>query len=121
MTQTKIDQVGFKKRFAAHLRAELEDALKLSNSSAQSRAPVTLDQQSVGRVSRIDALQGQALAQATERRREGRRVALEQALARIDDGDFGYCLDCDEPISLKRLEIDPATALCIACAQRNEG
>ena len=84
--------------------------------SADQRAPVELDQQSVGRLSRMDALQVQAMAQETSRRRavELRRIAA--ALLRIDEGEFGYCINCGEEIARRRLELDPAAPLCVDCA-----
>ena len=83
------------------------------------RAPVELDQQAVGRLSRMDALQVQAMALETSRRRavELRRIAA--ALARIDEGDYGACLECGEEIAVRRLELTPAAPLCIACASGN--
>lgn len=101
------------------LKARLEeerDALKsVDDSAAESRAPVELDQQSVGRLSRMDALQVQAMAKAVGARREGRFVQIEAALKRIEDGEYGTCLDCDTAIPVKRLEIDPAVAYCVDC------
>lgn len=84
--------------------------------SADQRAPVELDQQSVGRLSRMDALQVQAMAQETSRRRatELRRIAA--ALSRIDEGEFGYCIKCGDEIARRRLELDPAAPHCIECA-----
>ncbi len=80
------------------------------------RAPVELDQQAVGRLSRMDALQVQAMALETSRRRgvELRRIAA--ALVRIDEGEYGYCLECGEEIAVRRLELAPAAPLCIGCA-----
>jgi len=99
------------------LRDELHD---LSALSAGSRDPVALDQQSVGRLSRMDAIQVQAMAQEAERRRRRDLVRVEEALKRLDAGDYGYCIECDEEIAPKRLEVDPAAALCIKCASRSE-
>lgn len=96
------------------LKQELE---ALSEMSEGARATVELDQQSVGRLSRMDALQGQAMAQASERQRRTDLVRIDAALKRLDDGDYGYCLECGEKIAAKRLEIDPAAALCITCAK----
>jgi DnaK suppressor protein len=101
-----------RKRLLA-LKQELE---ALSEMSEGARATVELDQQSVGRLSRIDALQGQAMAQASERQRRTDLVRIEAALKRLDDGDYGCCLECGEEIAAKRLEVDPAAALCISCA-----
>ncbi|MEM6617096.1 MAG: TraR/DksA C4-type zinc finger protein [Pseudomonadota bacterium] len=96
-------------------RAELENLREIS---AEARATVNLDQQSVGRLSRMDALQMQAMAEAQERQRTNELARIEAALARLDDApdDYGYCIDCDELISEKRLEIDPAATRCVRCA-----
>lgn len=93
--------------------AELSD---LSEMSATDRAPVELDQQSVGRVSRVDALQQQAMSQAQDRQRQGEIVRIEQALQRIAEDDFGYCIDCGEEIVIGRLSIDPSVSHCVSCA-----
>lgn len=85
--------------------------------SLEDRATVTLDQQSVGRLSRMDAMQRQAMAQATARRRQGRDARITAALARIDNGEFGYCQDCGEEIGLKRLTLDPTLPNCVSCAR----
>lgn len=77
---------------------------------------VTLDQQRVGRLTRMDALQAQAMAGAVDARRARERRRLRQALARLDAGSWGLCVDCDEVIAAARLEIDPAAERCIACA-----
>lgn len=96
-------------------KSELEE---LSAMTRDDRAAVELDQTSVGRLSRMDAMQGQAMAQATERQREQQISRIKSALARIDDGDFGYCIACDEPIAEKRLQLDPAVPTCIDCASK---
>jgi len=87
-----------------------------SQSAAESRAPVELDQTAVGRLSRMDAIQGQAMALATERRRADAIRRIDQALARLDAGTYGECVICGEPIAPRRLALDPATATCLDCA-----
>lgn len=101
---------------AERLRAEL-DALGEEDAAAEdARRPVELDQQSVGRLSRMDALQNQAMAQGQHRRREAREAAIRAALSRIERGEFGECIECGEPIAPRRLELDPAVPTCIGCA-----
>lgn len=102
------------------LQQELEELIRLSEVTEEDRAPVALDQQSVGRLSRMGAMQGQALAQASDLRRRARRIAVEAALRRIELGEYGYCEDCGEPIAAGRLKVDPATRFCISCAQSSE-
>jgi len=99
------------------LRAELEAAAETGKESA---AVVELDQSKVGRLSRMDAMQVQAMAKAAERRREETLRRIEAALKRIDNDEYGYCARCDEPINPKRLEFDPTATLCIDCASQAE-
>ncbi|MET1415597.1 TraR/DksA C4-type zinc finger protein [Roseibium sp. HPY-6] len=96
------------------LKEELESYSEISEDA---RATVTLDQQSVGRLSRMDALQGQAMAQASERQRRADIQKIGAALKRLDEGDYGFCVECGEDIAAKRLEVDPAAAYCIRCAR----
>ncbi|QDG77677.1 TraR/DksA family transcriptional regulator [Labrenzia sp. PHM005] len=99
------------------LRGLRADLVAISEIAEEARATVMLDQQSVGRLSRMDALQGQAMAQASERQRRADIQRIDAALKRLDDGDYGYCVDCGEEISEKRLGVDPAAAFCIRCAK----
>ena len=98
------------------LEAERDELLAVRESSAEGRRPVELDQQLVGRLSRMDALQMQAMAKAQAARRQLETRRLKTALARIAEGEYGYCEDCGEDIALKRLQLDPAALKCISCA-----
>lgn len=104
-------------RYGARLQAELSQILQAADDTQEDRKPVTLDQQSVGRLSRMDALQGQAMAQAMQSRRDGRAIALRAALERLSGDDFGWCEDCGGFIGLKRLDLDPTVLRCIECAR----
>jgi DnaK suppressor protein len=99
------------------LRAELE---AVSATSAESAAVVELDQSRVGRLSRMDAMQAQAMAKASGERRMAMLRAIAAALRRIDDGTYGLCVDCEEPVHEKRLEVDPTVLRCIDCASKAE-
>ena len=110
-----IENAEVVQAFERLLQQELKETIHLIEESKDSRAPVALDQQSVGRLSRMDAMQQQAMAQDHTRRRQQRKIALEQALLRIRDGEFGYCIECGEPIAVRRLEVDPTFRTCIRC------
>lgn len=110
------DSKAFKDHFRARLLGERDALATASDETADSRKPVELDQQSVGRLSRMDAMQGQAMAEAAQARRKARAALVEAALRRIEDGDYGYCIDCGEPVGTRRLEVDPAFSRCIRCA-----
>ena len=103
--------------FRARLHEEARGLAATAARSASERAPVQLDQQSVGRLSRMDALQVQAMAKAEQVRRDTRLRQVNAALKRLDDGAFGDCLKCGEIIENKRLHADPAATLCIVCAR----
>ena len=106
---------------AAHFKAlllTLQDKLTSTVESAEKAGEtVELDQARVGRLSRMDAMQAQQMALETERRNRARLILVRQALARIEEGDYGDCLECGEPINPLRLEADPAARLCIDCAE----
>ena len=107
-----IDLAKARQRLDAK-RAELE---ALSAEAADARATVMLDQQAVGRLSRMDAMQGQAMAEATERRRRLDLQRIEMAERRLSEGVYGFCTECDEEIPDGRLAIDPMAERCVGCA-----
>ena len=78
---------------------------------------VTLDQQAVGRLSRMDALQNQAMAHAQARRRQAARQRLRAALQRLAAGEYGYCTACGDEIAPARLTSDPAIPRCLDCTR----
>ncbi len=104
------------KEVRAALEAELEELARLQAGSAEARAPVELDQTTQGRLSRMDALQSQAMALETQRRRELRRARIKAALARLEEGEYGACVTCGEEIGEARLAVDPTTPTCVDCA-----
>jgi len=111
-----LDLNGFKKL--------LEDRLTAIQAGREAQrkegAPVEIDQTKVGRLSRMDAMQQQAMARASARRTELERQRIWAALGRLRSGDYGYCVKCDEEIAEGRLRVDPATLLCIDCARTAE-
>ena len=100
----------------ARLTARRDELHRQSSESADERDAVILDQQSVGRLSRMDAMQRQAMAQAQERARAAELARLDQAMRRLEDGEYGWCATCGEEIAAARLEVDPAAAVCVECA-----
>ncbi len=112
---------GFNKRFISAMQTELlaeqralREQLELATASSET---VALDQQKVGRLSRMDAMQQQAMAKAESARAKRQLACVAAALARIQSDDYGYCLECDEPIAKGRLQANPSASLCINCAE----
>lgn len=103
-------------RFTSLIRARLDQIEAESAMGEDGRAVVELDQQSVGRLSRMDAMQAQAMAKAHQARREAEAQRLSAALNRIEAGEFGWCDSCGDAIAIRRLELNPAATLCVNCA-----
>ncbi|MBA4742403.1 MAG: molecular chaperone DnaK [Azoarcus sp.] len=113
-----IDLETFRARITGDLQ-NLEESLREAESAGRT---VMLDQASVGRLSRMDAMQQQAMAQELRARLITSRRRLQAALARIDAGSFGHCCQCDAEIDPKRLTHDPAAVFCPDCvAERENG
>lgn len=104
-------QIGELRRALEALEAELEQALAGSEEGAR---VVSLDQP-IGRLSRMDAIQQQNMAAASRRQQELRLGQVRVALRAIEDGEYGDCKSCDEPIALRRLTARPETPFCLRC------
>lgn len=110
MKQSELDQITEK-------LLALESGLRKLNETARtSSQPVRLDQSSVGRLSRMDAMQSQQMALETARRRQDELARIEGALRRIDAGEYGQCFVCGENIDVRRLLIAPTSTRCVKCA-----
>ena len=101
------------KRRLIERKAELN---QLSSSSAEVRKAVDLDQSRVGRLSRMDALQMQAMERAVEQNRTLERQRIEHAIRLMETGDYGECIRCGELIGRSRIYLDPSLIICVDCA-----
>jgi len=99
------------------LQKELLDSQKAGHEGTKA---VQLDQSSVGRLSRMDAIQAQAVSLENRRRRILKSQQIKAALQRIENGDFGICSRCGEDIDGRRLNFDPTSPMCISCTQKLE-
>lgn len=94
--------------------------LQTADAGDAAAVAVELDQSRVGRLSRMDAMQAQAMSQESVRRRDLELKRISAALQRLKDGEYGDCLYCGEVIAQGRLQADPAAILCIRCATKVE-
>lgn len=78
---------------------------------------VELDQSRMGRLSRMDAMQNQAMAVEAKRRRKIYVQRINAALKRMDNNEYGLCTQCGTDINPERLEIDPTAVMCFECAE----
>lgn len=106
-----MDFSAYQKR----LLTRLEDISAERARSKSARSVVELDQQAVGRLSRMDAIQQQSMALATERNRQSEERKIRAALKRMEEGEYGYCTECGEEIPPDRLKADPTMPRCLSC------
>lgn len=104
-----------------YFKNRLEQRLREITAGQKPITPLALDQSRVGRLSRMDAMQQQAMAQATARLSALEERRIRTALDRMASGDYGYCMGCEEEIAEGRLRVDPSALTCIACARAADG
>ncbi len=114
--RTDINLNYFKKRLEERLKEITEGQQHQKNGAA----PVELDQARLGRLSRMDAMQQQAMSKATARLTDLERQRIQSALTRMGADEYGYCVICEEEIAEGRLRFDPSVLVCITCAQERE-
>ncbi|MGM0564981.1 MAG: TraR/DksA family transcriptional regulator [Pseudomonadota bacterium] len=102
------------------LKVALEKALGETADDIESlkekTAPIAPDV-SLGRLSRMEAINEKGVLEANLRSAENRLLALKRALARSDEEDFGECEECGETIPQGRLLLIPHTRYCVHCAE----
>jgi DnaK suppressor protein len=112
MTDDQLDKDAMRRQ----LLAKRDEICALLAGTQEDVRPVALDQTQQGRLSRMDAMQLQAMAQAARRRRQAELARVDAALQKLEADDFGFCVRCEEPIEPARLAFDPTIPLCRACA-----
>lgn len=107
-------------RFRELIAAQLAD-VKLALTAASANAgTVMLDQSSVGRLSRMDAIQQQAMASSQRASLQRHQLQLQAARTRLENGTFGACCQCGNDIALPRLLVDPGAPFCADCQDVRE-
>jgi DnaK suppressor protein len=103
----------------AEVRQLLEDMLQEAQERldqlTKSSKPVSLDDP-IGRLSRIDAIQGQQMALAGHSREHQRVEDIKHALRSVGNADFGLCTTCKRPIGIDRIMFQPEVMRCVRCA-----
>ena len=105
-----------RRRLDADLLA-VEQAITQADAAADT---VMLDQSSVGRLSRMDAMQQQAMAADMRSRLASQKLKLQSALDRVAAGTYGLCCQCEAEIDTDRLDSDPAAVFCSDCSAERE-
>ncbi|MCF3650181.1 TraR/DksA family transcriptional regulator [Synoicihabitans lomoniglobus] len=108
-------EMGHRARIADRLAAIEAEIEALSDETAVISPDV-----SIGRLSRLDAMQHQQIALAGKRRLEDERNRLHEAIRRLDTGTYGSCLICGGEIALERLTYQPDAFKCVPCQQKKK-
>jgi DnaK suppressor protein len=104
-----------KEEIKSIIERQLKELEKQIAALEEKLAPVAPDC-SLGRLTRMEALAEQEVTRKIHTEAQLRRTRLKNALSRIQRDDFGYCIECDEPIGFKRLTIRPESVRCVDCA-----
>jgi len=103
----------------AELKARMETEISTLHETIaaleQNAAPVEPDV-AIGRLSRLDTMQSQAISNASLANSKRRLLKLEAALTHVNEEQFGHCQECGTPIPIARLLAMPESALCVGCA-----
>ncbi len=110
-----------RRRITEALSALHVELTEMISNLAGAAETVELDQGQQGRLSRIDAMQSQKMAEAQIRRARVRRDRVENILAQAGDPDFGCCGDCGDLIPMPRLMARPDAVLCVECSDARRG
>ena len=106
------DRINYFRSRLEDLALEIKEDLSISKDSA---GIVELDT-SIGRLSRMDAMQSQQMALELRRRQENQLLRIQNALKRMDQSRYGLCGKCKKPIAEERLEASPDVVMCVRCA-----
>jgi DnaK suppressor protein len=107
------ERAGFREKIEASI-AKMEMEVARLEESTQPISP----ENSIGRVSRMDAINNKGVLEASLRSSKRKLSSLRLALTKIENPDFGICLRCRRPIQPARLMFMPESALCVHCAER---
>lgn len=103
----------FTKRLKALIKKQ-EEEIKLLESNTQPISP----ENSIGRVSRMDAIQNKGVSEASLRNKKDKLAKLKVALSKVDTPNFGICSRCERPIQAARLMYMPESSRCLHCADK---
>ncbi len=103
--------------FRSRLKQMEEELVKSLDQSNYTTDPISPDS-SLGRLTRLEAMQSQQMSFEARRRQNKRLKSIRKALELIESGKYGVCIKCDKKIPEGRLESMPEARICVDCAPR---
>lgn len=99
---------------------ELKKTIEAALLQSAGERPIEKSGSTIGRLSRMDAMQVQAMGQLGRSQLEVRLQRIDGALHSVRSGWYGLCRECKEAISLKRLDAMPEAPFCVPCQESFE-
>lgn len=98
------------------IKEEIEATRELVLKYRELTKPIA-PENAIGRVSRMDAINNKSVNDAALQKAEIKFKNLEVALSKVNDPDFGICIQCKNEIPLGRIMLLPHTVSCVNCAR----
>lgn len=93
------------------------DSLRVNIKALEEMSKPVAPDVAIGRLTRMEAINSKSINDANLQSAKNRLSRLQSALNRIDDDHFGICIECEEPIPVKRLMIIPESLKCVQCME----
>ena len=98
------------------IETEIQKTEKQISEYTELTGPVE-PENAIGRISRMDAINNKSVTEAALRNAKEKLLKLNIALSKIDDKDFGLCINCNQAIPLGRILIMPQARTCVNCSR----
>lgn len=105
-----------KKAIKEHIQQEIKSTEQLIVEYKELSQPIA-PENSIGRVSRMDAINNKSINESALRKQEEKLKKLNYVLTKVDDKNFGRCAKCNSEIPLGRILIMPQSIYCVRCAR----
>lgn len=104
-----------RKQLKKEIKQMIKKITEEVKSLEESSAPVK-PENSIGRISRMDAINNKSVVEASLRNRKRKLSKMQVALSKIGDETFGICSQCKKSINPKRIALMPESDRCVRCA-----
>ena len=104
-----------KKEIEEKIDTEINKTIESISEYKKLTKPIS-PENSIGRVSRMDAINNKSVMEAALRNMEEKLLKLKFVKSKIDNDDFGICTSCKNEIPLGRILIVPESRFCVKCA-----
>ena len=108
-----------RRKIKEHIESEIQATEENVFALIELVKPIAPDN-SIGRLSRMEAISAKSINEAALRAAKLKLAQLKSVLAGIDDPEFGLCIECGEPVPVRRILLVPQSKMCVHCASSFE-